>query len=359
MADNSQPKKKLYTIQVLRGLAAVLVVLAHGDLIFNQNFGQNFWFKIFNFGGSGVDFFFVLSGFIILYVHKKDIANKSKTFTFLFKRFLRIYPIYWVFLSLKLLASFSFSYNPSSTERSLIEMLKAFTLFPQQQEVLSSSFLGVSWTLSYEILFYIIFALLIALPTRISFPIVGVWLLGVFGNFWGLLNLPPDSVFLKFIFSHYNLEFALGCLAAYLFARSKIKWGMVLISVGAFLYTLSAINYHHQIVNLSQVITFGIPSMLLVLGCVSLENTKNIQVPPLLVYLGDASYSIYLAHGFAINNISKLIQKIYPSMTENIFVLNSIGLLIAAISIVFGCLVHSFIEKPLILTFQPRKTANA
>lgn len=50
MADNSQTKKKLYTIQVLRGLAAVLVVLAHGDLIFNQNFGQDFWFKIFNFG---------------------------------------------------------------------------------------------------------------------------------------------------------------------------------------------------------------------------------------------------------------------------------------------------------------------
>ncbi|MBD2345359.1 acyltransferase family protein [Anabaena subtropica] len=359
MPDNSQVKKRLYTLQLLRGLAAVLVVLAHCDLIFNQNYGKDFFFKIFNFGGSGVDFFFVLSGFIIVYIHKYEIGHSSQLFPFLFKRFARIYPIYWVFLILKMSASFIFSYNPESTERNFIEIIKAFTLFPQDRNILSSSFLGVSWTLSYEILFYLIFALFIGFSSRIAYPIVSIWFLGVLANFVGIMPLPKDSLILNFVFSSYNIEFALGCLAAYLFAKYQIKWGMALISVGAFLYTLSAINYYHQIVSISQVITFGIPSMLLLLGFAYIENVKNLQIPRLLVYIGDASYSIYLAHGFAINNISKVVQKIYPNITENIFLLNSFGLVISCISIMFGCLVFSLIEKPLIISFKPKKIANA
>ncbi|QLE56151.1 acyltransferase [Nostoc sp. TCL26-01] len=358
MNQSSQSRQKLYSLQALRGLAAVLVVLAHCDLIFNQNYGKDFWFKIFNFGGSGVDFFFVLSGFIILYIHQREIGNPAKVNTFLIKRFLRIYPIYWVFLGLKMLASFVFAYNPETTERSFLEIIKAITLFPQNRSILSTSFLGVSWTLSFEIMFYIIFALLIGVSSKIAYPIIAVWLLGVFGNFVGIIDLPRGNIILNFVFSEYNLEFALGCLAAYLFMQHKIKWAMPLILVGLFLYAFAAVNYYYQILPISPVIKFGIPSMLLVLGFASLERARNINVPGVLSYLGDASYSIYLAHGFAINNISKVVEKIYPDVTQNILILNSVGILIAVLSIIFGCLVHSLIEKQLMFSFKP-KSANA
>ncbi|HEY9803818.1 MAG TPA: acyltransferase [Leptolyngbyaceae cyanobacterium] len=359
MPEKSHVKKRLYTLQLLRGLAAVLVVVAHCDLIFGQNYGTGFFFRYFTFGGSGVDFFFVLSGFIMIYVHKDEIGQSQKLFPFLFRRFTRIYPIYWVFLTLKLLASFLFSYDQDSTNRNLIEFIKAFTLFPQDREILSNSFLGVSWTLSHEILFYIVFALLIVFPARIAYSLISIWFLGVLANFVGIMQLPKESIVLNFVFSPYNIEFAMGCLAAYLFLKYKIKWGMVLLSIGAFLYTLSAINYYHKIVNFSPVITFGIPSVLLLLGFAYVEVTKNIQVPKLLVYLGDASYSIYLAHGFAINNLSKIVQRIYPNVTENIFLLSITGIVVALLSIVFGCLVFSLIEKPLIFSFKPKKIANA
>ncbi|BAT54328.1 putative acetyltransferase [Nostoc sp. NIES-3756] len=359
MNNKGSSKQKLYTLQLLRGLAAVLVVLAHCDLIFSQNYGTGFFFRYFTFGGSGVDFFFVLSGFIMIYVHKNDIGKSQKLLPFFFKRFTRIYPIYWVFLTLKMAASFLFSYDPDSTTKNFIEVVKAFTLFPQDREILSSSFLGVSWTLSHEILFYVIFALLIGLSSRIAYTLISIWFVGVLVNFVGFIQFPKESIVLNFIFSPYNIEFAMGCLAAYFFFKYKIKWGMLLLSIGAFLYTLSAINYYYKIINFSQVITFGIPSVLLLLGFAYLEVTKNIQVPKLLVYLGDASYSIYLAHGFAINNLSKIVQRIYPKITENIFLLSITGIVIALLSIMFGCLVFSLIEKPLIFSFKPKKVVNA
>lgn len=100
--------KRLNLIQVFRGLAAVLVVFAHTDLIYNQNLNQDFLFKITTFGGSGVDFFFVLSGFIMFYIHQKDIGHQNKLGIFLFKRFTRVYPLYWIILTSKILSSFIF-----------------------------------------------------------------------------------------------------------------------------------------------------------------------------------------------------------------------------------------------------------
>jgi peptidoglycan/LPS O-acetylase OafA/YrhL len=349
----STPNKRLNLIQVLRGVAAILVVLAHGDLIFNQNLNQDFLFKIFTFGGSGVDFFFVLSGFIIWYVHKSDIGHTSKVKTFFIKRFTRIYPIYWVVLTLKLSASYFLSYDPDSADRNIGEVIKAFLLFPQDRTILSSSFLGVSWTLSFEVFFYIIFGVLIGLKPKFSFPIITTWMLVTFAHFIGLFELPKESVLLQFIFSAYNIEFALGCLAAYLLSKYKIDYGMSLVCLGLFFYTLAAIDYYYELTNISNIISFGIPSTLLVLGSASLEMNKHINTPNILIYIGNASYSIYLMHGFAINNITKVVYKIYPSITENIVILNIFGLIACVLSIMFGCAVYSYIEKPLFSAMKP------
>jgi len=346
--------QKLNLLQVFRGLAAVMVILAHCDLIFNQNFQKDFFFKIFNFGGSGVDFFFVLSGFIILYIHKSDIGNTSKLKSFLIKRVTRIYPIYWVVLTLKLSASLFFAYDADTSQRNIIEIFKAYMLFPQSREILSSSFLGVSWTLSYEVFFYIIFCLLIGFKPKLSFPIVFIWLLLTFTHFIGIFDLPKDSLMLNFIFDEHNLEFFLGCVAGYIVSKHKIPQEMTLICLGAFLYTLGAINYYYNVVDISPVISFGIPSMLLVVGSTSLEMRKHVHVNDVLIYIGNASYSIYLMHGFAINNITKILWKVAPDITENIMILNIVGLIVAFISLLFGCAVYSYIEKPLFSALKPK-----
>ncbi|ARV57666.1 acyltransferase [Nostocales cyanobacterium HT-58-2] len=346
--------KRLNLIQVFRGLAAVLVVLAHTDLIFNQNLGQDFFFKIFNFGGSGVDFFFVLSGFIMFYIHQKDIGHQNKLGTFLFKRFTRVYPLYWVILTSKIFASFLFAYSPDTNNRGIGEFIKAFLLFPQDREILSSSFLGVSWTLSFEIFFYLLFGLLIWLKPKFSFPLITTWLIGVLLHFIGFIKLPQDNLLLKFIFSEYNLEFVLGCLAAYTLLNRKINYGIQFIYLGLFLYTLSAINYYYKIIQISSVISFGIACTLLVLGASSLELRKSLNVPNVLLFIGNASYSIYLAHGFFINHMTKILNKLQLDIFQNLVVLNVFGFIIAIIAIICGCIVYSYLEKPLLTFFKPK-----
>lgn len=346
--------KRLNLIQVFRGIAALLVVLAHTDLIYNQNLNENFLFKIFTFGGSGVDFFFVLSGFIMFYIHQKDIGQKNRLGAFFFKRFTRIYPLYWVVLTSKIFASFIFSYNANTNEREIGEFIKAFFLFPQDREILSSSFLGVSWTLTFEVFFYLMFGLLIWLKPKFSFPIIGVWLSGVFFHFIGIIKFPQKNILLEFIFSDYNFEFVLGCLAAYVLLNRKISNGMQFIYLGLFLYTFSAINYFYKIIQVSSVMTFGIACTLLVLGGASLELRKNIHVPNILLFLGNASYSIYLAHGFFINHMTKILNKLQLDIVQNLIFLNILGFVIGIIAIMGGCIIYSYIEKPLLMFFKPK-----
>src|SRR5436190_1288571 len=107
------------TLQAGRALAALLVVLYHNGLyIFalDKYWGADPSRGLFNFGHAGVEFFFVLSGFIIFYIHGKDLGVPSRFFSFIRKRFIRIYPIYWLVLAAIipvyfLVPSFGFDYH--------------------------------------------------------------------------------------------------------------------------------------------------------------------------------------------------------------------------------------------------------
>jgi peptidoglycan/LPS O-acetylase OafA/YrhL len=83
--------RPLNTLQAGRAVACLAVLLLHTDvtLTLPKYLGHDI-FPIFNAGGAGVQFFFVLSGFVILLVHQKDIDNPSKVAEFLWKRFRRV-----------------------------------------------------------------------------------------------------------------------------------------------------------------------------------------------------------------------------------------------------------------------------
>jgi len=207
----NKPTKKITLIQFYRGLAAVLVVLTHANIIFNREINIIFLQKVFDFGWSGVDFFFVLSGFIIFYIHYSDIGRPSKYKSFIFKRFIRIYPLYWIVLSCKIVASRFFGYGTDSVQPNFWDYLKAITLFPQEnKKLLFTKFIGVSWTLSYEILFYILFGLLVLLGYKFLKPFIIIWLFGCLINLIGVVDILKDNFLLNFIFNERNLEFIFG-----------------------------------------------------------------------------------------------------------------------------------------------------
>jgi exopolysaccharide production protein ExoZ len=144
-------KKNLSSLQLFRGIAAVLVILHHSTTILKQSTGKEFVWGIFEpFGSHGVDFFFVLSGFIILYAHYNDIG-KANLVQYFKKRFVRIYPVYWIRVIPLIPILFLFpAIGAQGTETELSVIIESVLLIPNE----TPPFLGVAWTLTHEILFY-------------------------------------------------------------------------------------------------------------------------------------------------------------------------------------------------------------
>src|SRR5438067_452518 len=127
-----QPRK-IEIIQVYRGLAAFAVLLYHVGRYGRSSLECHALARIFWFGITGVDFFFVLSGFIIFFVHRCDIGVAPKVVPYLKKRFVRIYPLWWVMSSLKVLALLSIGSLASSYKIEPVPLVKSFLLVPQEQ----------------------------------------------------------------------------------------------------------------------------------------------------------------------------------------------------------------------------------
>ena len=156
---------KLNSIQALRAAAAILVVYHH---ILNQNTGnatswqQNFY-HLRNFGSIGVDLFFVISGFIIMYV-ANTYTGLRESINFLVKRFCRINPVYYVATLFFVLVLIIFQMSgmnmaPLSSSSKIVNSLyNAILIIPTNGNIESfSPLLTVGWTLSFEWLFYILF----------------------------------------------------------------------------------------------------------------------------------------------------------------------------------------------------------
>ena len=77
----------------------MLVVLFHVTGTFFETYNVSFLAGMFKFGGSGVDVFFVLSGFIITYANREYIGKPKNINQFFKKRAIRIFPIYWIIIS--------------------------------------------------------------------------------------------------------------------------------------------------------------------------------------------------------------------------------------------------------------------
>ena len=102
MRPNNNKPLKITSLQVFRALAAIVVVLFHITIYAQEKLKHALLGGTFSFGHTGVDFFFVLSGFIIFYAHHDVFGDRSQLRTYAFKRFIRIFPIYWIVTLTKL-----------------------------------------------------------------------------------------------------------------------------------------------------------------------------------------------------------------------------------------------------------------
>jgi len=342
-------KQRLELIQTCRGIAALFVLLFHVTELSHEKANQTFMFGLFQSGDSGVNFFFVLSGFIVYWVHRFDIGRIDRLKPFVLKRFIRIYPFYWIITLALIPVYFLTSGLGQGYEHDSNVIIKSLLLLPQNHPPI----LTVGWSLSYEILFYLIFCLMILLRPKISSRIVAVWLLGTL--LVQVLRFNPgleieSNLFLQFVFSTHNFEFALGCLSAYVVAHNNVQLreGFIFLAMGSFLFVSYGLSQTAQS-TLDRVLACGVPSMLIVVGAASLDLGQSLKLPRIFPFLGDASYSVYLIHYPCLSVIFKI------ALMLNLF--NGFGYLISTglivmITLAIGCLTYIWIEKPLLSFFR-------
>jgi peptidoglycan/LPS O-acetylase OafA/YrhL len=333
---------------VCRGIAALLVVLFHTTQLSQEKLGQPFLGNLFAFGGAGVDFFFVLSGFIIFFVHQADVGQRDRLKPFIIKRLIRIYPLYWLVTLAILPIYFLMPQTGYGYERDLTVIVKSLLLIPQEHFPV----LIVGWSLSHEMLFYGIFGCIIFLSLKLSRVLLAGWLLGTLalfiGNFTGVWTRENHSI--QFLFNAHNLEFALGCLAAFLVLNKRFdaeKFFFLLFGTTLFLFFGVAQAQRSLLPN--PILAYGIPSMLIVLGAASFDlqrshHQSNTPLLKLFTSLGDASYSIYLTHYLCLSLLLKLVLATH--LIQMIGYAVTIGLLLP-ITIGIGYLTYKWLEHPI------------
>jgi len=219
----------ILSIQMMRGIACILVVLFHISVKGGQ-YG-NGALQGFSIGGAGVDMFFIISGYIMC---ASTAARRLNFFQFSLLRIKRIIPLYWLTTTAALVI---YLYNPHvvNTSGGETSIWASYTLVPNGKKYLNS----IGWTLSYEFFFYIIFALFInqgtyraaVLSSIILLILVGIGL--VANNDGPVLNFSTHTLYIEFVF---------GTCCFYLInkkiVRLDTKYGLALIILGTVMLCL-------------------------------------------------------------------------------------------------------------------------
>ncbi len=354
---------KLHSIQALRGIAAFLVVLFHCAEIQREGLGvereaeRNLLSGFWDQGYAGVDLFFVISGFVMVWVsHKYTRQDIGK---FVYNRVTRIYPLWWIFATiagLYYLASYGQLAPPDryGVENSVTYFVKSMFLIPQE----GVPVLVVGWTLIHEVFFYLIFAVLLLFPKK-NLPIyLLVWAaLTLAGYFMGMAK-PMASGFGSLAASLLTLEFIAGALLACILLKRNIKGGWFLLFGGAVLMALALVFYtdrSRDMLMWGRVVIYTVPVLAIISGLVSLERTGQLKINQWLSRLGDWSYVLYLAHVLVILTIKRINQFLDPYLPEALrfqaegWIDNLAFWAICIVaSVVFSALAHRTIEKQLL-----------
>lgn len=315
----SQPKvgrPKLQGIQILRALAATVVMVAHASRELTSLPYSHYTdpLRIWHVGQSGVDLFFVISGFIMVYVSNRE--NTAAVFAK--KRAIRILPVYWFYSSLILGIIFLSPSLKRHTSHSISYIVASYLCvpWPRPLDGAIEPVFQLGWTLNYEVFFYAVFALmLLFFKQRGRKYVLGMMPLLAMMGFFVSRTTPQLWYWTRPII----LEFSIGGLIA--FAYLKGFRLPRIASVGSIILGLSAVLATGAFQGRSldaRALFWGLPFALVFAGTVLPEPREVGEHQPRLfrrwisaglVAVGDSSYSLYLCHMFIVRIETALLPK--------------------------------------------------
>jgi len=283
---------RLANLQALRFFAASAVMLYHAPHLYERAGGAIDLKPFVSAGFFGVDVFFVLSGFV-MWLSAAGKSGGVDALIFAFRRAMRVYLTFWIVFA----AIFFYMQTWAPSRLANVDLARSFFLVPQS---VRTNIHGISWSLSYELYFYLLVSLAIMLGGRRMLVITGATAIAVM--IAGRLGW--SIPFRSMLTGSHLFEFLAGCLVAVAYERGLIGRPIVLLAIGlgilAAAMAFAAFWLPHPLEYGTQRdvrVAWLLPSAVcIVAGFVGLE--RKFRLPQWTVTLGDASYGIYLWHPF-------------------------------------------------------------
>lgn len=295
-------KSNLYipAVQSLRAVAALMVVLMHleGVLALYVGVFPRFFYW---FCSSGVDLFFVISGFVMVHAHLADAGNLPRTVRFVRLRLIRIFPNYLFFALFAHFLLVTTEYHSDAT----VDLWASYFLLPQSR---LTHLLPVAWTLNYELLFYGLFAFILCLPARYFSWGLGVWTAIIVAAQFGV-DYDLHFSWQNFLLSAFQLQFLAGAWAAWWVRRPQVTarkvgpfvwlaaglamWGLTIVFSTYFI----ELSLLHRTERLWRGVLYAVSFGPVMVGVAQLSQAGHPNLfRGLLKPIGDASYTLYLMH---------------------------------------------------------------
>jgi exopolysaccharide production protein ExoZ len=340
-------KATIVSIQILRAVAALLVVFHHARYQISD-FEVFFYGGIWPFGQAGVDIFFVISGFI-MWVTTHD--RRTTPLQFMTNRIVRIVPLYWL-LTLSVAAAVLVMPNlfrgvvltPEHVVTSLFFIPHFYPGMPSRIWPL----LLPGWTLNYEIVFYLVFAVALLLPRHLMIPLTGA----LFGTAVAAgFIFDFDSAVGIFYTESMIMEFVAGMVLGHLWVHGRLKlpaWEALTVIPAAFVALVALTPFE---IPRTRLLAWGIPAVLIVTAGLSLDLRGQSIAYRFLKLMGDASYSIYLTHILTLGVLRTVWSRL--GLIER-----DLGSAIAflavsvAVSVLVGIAIYYMVEVPMLRFFR-------
>jgi exopolysaccharide production protein ExoZ len=337
-------------VQGLRAIAALLVFSVHLNVIEQRFAGSSQFLRFLNpLGEWGVDLFFVISGFVMITSTWNEFATPAISLRFFLRRLTRVYPPYWIMM-IPIVALYIVAPTMVNGSQAIRPSIPASLLLLPQ---LGKPLLTVSWTLVYEMFFYVVFSLVLAFDRRWCLPLMTAW--GLLTLLIATVTFGQHNVYLETYSSPLLLEFILGVFAGWVIRTRKAP--LPIASLIAGLIGIACADVYYDAFNAAaglngslRFLCVGVPVLLIFNGIVGLETNAGYVLPRVLQKIGNSSYSLYLWHvplSIFIGRLSLNLLRVHTNPWLHALWLTAVIFLVVGASM----LLYQWIERPLLKLF--------
>jgi exopolysaccharide production protein ExoZ len=350
LAHSGTPRTQLLSIQYLRGLAALSVLVTHALQwpLADMNM------VLLKTGRLGVEVFFVISGFIITTIAGDGRINPKQ---FLVRRAFRIVPAYWAATFLITILAVVIPTQFRTTIPTIEGLIKSLLFIPSLEPKAPLLLLG--WSLNFEVFFYVLFASLFFLRSEARTLV----LLGIFTLLVGIGQLVPGLSHVEAVYTSPSLiGFSLGTILAQayrhgLFTRfcARLRWATI-VAPGVLLIAFYAVDWNGaEEIALWKHVLMSSTALSIVLFGLNHEATGEMTHVKALKYIGDISYSVYLFHLFSVGAIWAISKRLFDVHQPLVYL--SCATLAILAGLATGLVCYQFIEKPFLAGGPKRSRA--